>query len=438
MFGKIRRMNRTLTLIVYLFFTSQLFAQIYTPIDTANFSLRKEESKRHLSSSEKFIRKIQTQFKGGERTYIKENFENLHQGFNEDLLHGDYLFDERFEKTLDRIVAEIKSNSPFITSSFRFYVSKDLTLNAFSMGDSTFVVNLGTFYYLENEGELAAIISHEIGHLILNHSIHTLQRNYQTVKLDSRKQLADVKSNKYNRGEKAFNRLTRILYTESGLRRVQEKEADSVGYVLFRNTKYQHAEYINAYNLLSRYDSIIIDGLGIETIREIFTLPALPFNEDWLKTEDFSTYDYSKYTERINSDSLKSHPELEERMAYLKLNSPELIQPKESIKPSAEFIELQKISKMEQPPCLDYQEAYGEGIYLCLSELQKDAGNIYYRKWLGIFFQKIYEARKAYTLNRYLDRVQPKEQTKSYMQFLNFMWNLKLNDLKVISEFYNS
>jgi len=431
-------MNRILTFIVYLFFSTQLFAQIYVPIDTANFNFRKEESKRYLSSSEKFNRKIQTQFKGSERNYIKENFENLHKGFNEDLLRGEYIFDVRFTKILDRIVAELKSNNTFISSSFRFYLSKDLTLNAFSMGDSTFVIYLGAFYYLENESELAAIISHEIGHLILNHSVQCLQRNYQSVKLDSRKQLADIKSEKYNRGEKAFTRLTRILYTESGLRRLQEKEADSIGYVLFRNTNYQHSEYINAFNLLFKYDSIIIDGLSVETIREIFNLPGLPFNEDWLKTEDFSTYDYSKYTERINSDSLKSHPELEDRMAQLKLNFPELNLRTESIKPSSEFFELQKISKMEQPPCLDYQEAYGEGIYLCLSELQKDTSDMYYRKWLGIFFQKIYDARKAYTLNRYLDRVQPREQSKSYMQFLNFMWNLKLNDLKVISDFYNS
>jgi hypothetical protein len=430
-------MKRLLPILISLFFCIQLRAQIYIPIDTANFSFRKEESKRYLSSSEKFIAQIKTKYKGGERNYIEENFENLHKGFNEDLLSGDYIFDERFTKLISDIVVELKSKNPFITSSLNFYLSKDLTLNAFSMGDSTFVINLGTFYYLENEGELAAIISHEIGHLILNHTFRSLQRKYLTVKKDSRKQLSEIKSNKYNRGEKAFNRLTQILYTESGLRRLQENEADSIGYVMYRNTKYPHSEYRNAFSLLSRYDSIVIDGLGVETLRKLFNLPGLPFNEEWLKKEDFSAYDYSKYTERINSDSLKSHPEMEDRMALLKLNFPELEQSEKRVQPSSEFIELQKIAKFEQPACLVHQEAYGEGIYLCLLELQKDTGDVYFQKWLGIFFQKIYDARKSYTLNRYLDRVQPREQSESYMQFLNFIWNLKLNELKAIAEYYN-
>lgn len=431
-------MTRLLSIFIIVLLSLRLLSQTYTPIDTANFSMREEASKNYLIFSKQFSENIKNQYRGSERTYIGKAFANLQKDFNEDILRGEYIFDERFNRMIDGIVEELKLKNPSITSCLRFFVSKDLTLNAASLGDSTFVINIGTFAYLDNEDELAAIISHEIGHLLLNHTTLILQRNYQIEKIDSKKQLSEATSEKYNRGEKAFTRLIRILYTESGLRRLQEKEADSIGYVLFRNTNYQHSEYINAFNLLSKYDSITIDGLGVETIREIFNLPGLPFNEDWLKTEDFSTYDYSKYIERINSDSLKSHPELEERMTHLKLNFPELNKRTESIKPSSEFIELQKLSKMEQPPCLYYQEAYGEGIYLCLSELQKDTSDMYYRKWLGVFFQKIYEARKAYTLNRYLDRVQPREQSKSYKQFLNFMWNLNLNDLKVISDFYNS
>ncbi len=69
--------------------------------------------------------------------------------------------------------------------------------------------------------------------------------------------------------------------------------------------------------------------------------------------------------------------------------------------------------------------------------LEKDSeNNEFFKEWLGKSFQKIYEARKNYTLNRYLERISPKEQSESYQQFLSFMWNLKLDEIKQIADFY--
>jgi len=61
----------------------------------------------------------------------------------------------------------------------------------------------------------------------------------------------------------------------------------------------------------------------------------------------------------------------------------------------------------------------------------------YYKKWLGKYFTKIHKARKEYTLNRYLDKVDPKNHPKDYQQFLNFMWNLKLTELEQIALYYS-
>ncbi|PGH39462.1 MAG: peptidase M48, partial [Candidatus Nephrothrix sp. EaCA] len=60
-----------------------------------------------------------------------------------------------------------------------------------------------------------------------------------------------------------------------------------------------------------------------------------------------------------------------------------------------------------------------------------------YKKWMGFFFQKIYKARKEYTLNRYLDRVEPAKQSESYQQFISFMWNISLAEIKTIADFYS-
>ena len=75
-------------------------------------------------------------------------------------------------------------------------------------------------------------------------------------------------------------------------------------------------------------------------------------------------------------------------------------------------------------------------MYLCLLHLKEDGDDPFYRERMGGFFQKIVQARKDYTLNRYLERVSPKDQSDSYITFLNFMWNLSLKELSYIADYY--
>jgi hypothetical protein len=86
---------------------------------------------------------------------------------------------------------------------------------------------------------------------------------------------------------------------------------------------------------------------------------------------------------------------------------------------------------------LYYVNEYGLSIYLILKRLETTPDDSYYKKWLGINFEALYDAKKKYQLNRYVDRVVPKEQSKSYKQFLNFIWNLNLNEIKTIANYYN-
>jgi hypothetical protein len=414
-----------------------MFAQMYVPIDTANFLIRKEKSKKYLDDSKQFIARLKNELKGNDKSFIKDTYEKNQKDFNEEILHGDYLFDTRFENFVDSIVGKLRDTNPIIPTNLKFYIAKNLSLNASSMGDNTFVINLGTFYFLDNEDELASVISHEIGHFILKHEILALQRHFKIDKFDSKAQLSKIKSDKYSRGAKALERFKTILYSEGNINRRNEQEADSLGYILFRNSKFHKADYLNSYKLMAEYDSVKPDGLVPEIYRKIFTLPDMNFREDWLKREDFTGYDYSKYKPKFNADSLKSHPEDEQRITRLKNLFPELSDSGQITKPEKSFNELQRIAKYELVSCLDFNEDFGGGVYLCLLNIQRDSTDTYHKKWLGHFFQKVYDARKSYTLNRYLDRVDPKEQSESYQQFLNFMWNLNVSELKKIADYYN-
>ena len=156
-----------------------------------------------------------------------------------------------------------------------------------------------------------------------------------------------------------------------------------------------------------------------------------------MKNEDFSLYNYDFYKEKLDKDSLSSHPEMTKRIELLQKIFIELKTPEEALKPDKSFEDLQKIARMEILPNLYHSEDYGVGVYAIMQFLQDQEDEEYYKEWLGKVFAKIYEARKNYNLNRYLDRVEPKNQSKSYQQFLNFMWNLSMDDIQNISDFYN-
>lgn len=430
-------MKRIYIVIIIALFSHYLFAQAYTPIDTTDQTIRMRASTEYLANNKQFIFQIKSEYSGGDRSYIKQYFDKLHKQFNEDLLRGEYLFDNRFDKMVNNVISELKSKNPNIPANINVYFSRDLSLNAASMGDNNFVMNIGIFYYLDNEEQLASIMAHEIGHVLLKHSTKSLLKRYLTEQNEVKKSVREVNKEKSNKSEKALSKLKQIMYDEGRFNRQQEYEADSLGFTLFKNTKYHSSDYINTLKLMEKYDSIKPMGVNIETYKHFFDLPSQAFKDDWLKKEDFKSYDYSKFNDKFDNDSLKTHPEIDERIDNIKRRFPELAKEDSSAKASADFAGLKIIATKEQPHCLNYQEEYGAGVYLCLLRLQKDEKDIYYRNWLGCFFSKIYDARKKYTLNRYLDRIDPKDQSESYQQFLSFMWNLRLNEIKNIADYYN-
>jgi hypothetical protein len=415
-----------------------LFSQTYIPLDTANLEVRKQVSTLFLANEKLFYKELSPEYKGGERSLIKKRFEAINKAFNEDILKGQFVFDPQFDKLVDSIMTEIKAGDSILPSNFKFYISRNLPLNAASFGNKNFVLNMGTFCYLQNDDQLAAIISHEIGHYLLKHTIKNIQHHYFLNKSSEiKEEIYALKNEKNNQGAKAYTRLKNLLYEDGRLNKHQELEADSMGYEIYRKTRFKKSEYLNNLRLSEMYDTIRPLGLDVQTYKKVFNLPQLPFKEEWLKKEDFSNYDYSGFKDRYNEDSISSHPETEERIATLKKLFPELQKMEESKDGSPQFMKLHAIARYERLPSLMFEEEYGVGVYGCLLGMQEDEKDAFSTEWLGKFFEKIYDARKHYTLNRYLDRIDPKNQSESYQQFLSFIWNLNLSDIKVITDYYN-
>ncbi len=413
--------------------------QNFTPLDTLGDSRKKqqliEQYQKRTDAYENSLKQIKDKKL---RKKLIENYKAFAEYFiEEEIEAGRFVFDQRFVDYANRILKELLKANPQVQEQFQVLISRVPSLNAYCTTDGLIVLNMGMFYYLENDAQVAGVMAHELSHKLLEHSLNYQKENLQeSLSKSSKENLKKLKKQKYNQKKEAFELFKQKVYASGEKRRQYEFEADSLGYVLLKKSSFEGHDYIKALQLYALYDTVKPKGLEFETYKQLFDLPGQAFNETWLKGEDYSQYNYELYQEKLDEDSLSSHPEDEERVKRLKLLFPELKEERAATKSSKELKALEKTAKWEVVPNLYRMEQYGVSLYNCMLMIQRGEDPTYYKKCLGRNFQKIYEARKEYKLNKHLAQIVPNEQSESYRAFLSFMWNLSLKELKHIADHY--
>ena len=422
----------------YLLNTSFAYTQQYKPIDTTDVPLRKENVLRFELKTKEYITFVKEKYIAKYSTKIADDFKGFAKDFVKEINDGSFVFDKKINDYVQDVLTKLRENNKDIPDNIDILISKTNSLNAYCLPNNTFVLNMGLFYWLDNEEQLAAVLSHELAHKILEHSTESKKKKIE--ELSSKKtanELKSVEKIKYGKSDYAFELVKQKLYTTQEESRRHEFEADSLGFEIYKKSVYSKSEFLDALNLMVRYDTIKPKGLKIEIYKKMFDLQNQKFDEKWMLKEDFSSYNYNLFKEKIDKDSISSHPETVDRISRIKKLFPETEIKTKNIKSEA-FDEISTIAGLEIVPNLYNTENYGSAIYACLLFLQTETKyEEYYKKWLGSCFSKIYEGRKNYKLNRYLDRLDPKEQSESYQQFLSFVWNLRLNEIKEIADFYS-
>lgn len=430
-------MIKKCTFFLLLCFSAICFAQMYKPMDTADYVQRKEFLRKFSANNDLLIKNLKTKYSGKTGNELSKIYKEFGKDFEKKVKDKDFIFTSVFDGKIKSLIERLRKNNPQIPKDLQILVAKDNTPNAYCMADGTFVINMGLFNWLNNDDQVASVISHELGHKIEGHSLKTIM-NFISEDVQDKFTVRSIKSETGNRNQKAFDILKNRMYKKGVEKRKDEMQADSLGYAVFKNSDYKKGEFINALQRLQDFDTISPRELKVETYKKYFNLPKQEFQEKWMKKEDFSLYNYNHFKEKLNKDSLASHPEVTLRIEKLKNTFPELKTASSPDKASESFISLEKIARMEILPNFYHSEEYGLGIYTSLQFMQDSEEEKYYKNWMGKCFGKIYEARKNYNLNRYLDRVDPKNQSESYQQFLNFMWNLSLDEIKNIADYYQN
>ncbi len=427
----------SIIILVFLLVSISIGAQVYSPIDTADTDFRSELKLSYESIFDAYNSQLKSNYQGKKKNELLSAFKSFQEDFLEEIEEGIYVKGSKFHDLLEEILLEIRTKNPSLPSDLRILVSKHPNVNAYSMPDGTLVMNMGSFKFLENEDQIASIIAHEIAHHVLKHVLNSqIKQIDDDISGKYKSKIKSIKQIKVGQNSQAFQLMQNLLYEQGANQRMQENEADSLGFIYFQKTKYKNIEFVNAFKLLQRYDTLKPMGLPIDVYSKYFDLPEQNFKEKWLEMEDFSQYDYTKFIEKMNKDSIASHPEAVERIMALKTDFPILKETDSAQMPTEKFLELQNMAKWEEVPNLFFLKQYGMAIFVSLLRLEEGQDDKFYKYWLGKSFEKVYEARKQYRLNRYLDVVNPTDQSESYQQFLSFMWNLNLEELKNIADFY--
>ncbi len=117
----------------------------------------------------------------------KALFEGISMGEEDEISMGNYLFgrlvdrsggaypNRRVQSSIERFSADLIATSERPNLPWEIVVLNDNTVNAWCMPGGKIAINKGLLRYTAEESELAAVISHEIGHAELSHGITALK-----------------------------------------------------------------------------------------------------------------------------------------------------------------------------------------------------------------------------------------------------------------------
>ena len=147
--------------------------------------------------------------------------EKMYREFVEE---GQIYADERWQRYVRDIGARLLRHTTDAEREYHFHVLDGDEVNAFATGDAYIFVSRGLLAYLESEDQLAAVIGHEIGHVV---GRHMRKRRLTNI---SGKLVGLAAAMATGRGElmrDVANPLTTLLV--SGYGREMELEADQLG-----------------------------------------------------------------------------------------------------------------------------------------------------------------------------------------------------------------
>lgn len=349
-----------------------------------------------------------------------------------------YVYDKEVYSYLYDIINQIvNANKDRVPVRPFLLLDRSGSVNAYAIGNNIIAVNLGLITFSQSREELALIIAHEMSHNILTHPENAMKQRAELLTSDEYKNsLNAVLDSKYERLTRLKKILSNYSFSRSKHQRYHESDADSLAILLLKKANISFAA-----KYFLRLDSADIQYRQPlkAAVKNYFTAYNLPFEDGWTqkRSRGLSTRNYNFRDTSSLQDSLKTHPDCEER--YNKTKS--LTDTKTNITPIPDAIR-------ERTNKIVLWNMYNNmSLTTCLYRimLEKDKGNkdewydfMVYNIFSGLFYAdrelkrfnaigvtpKEYVSKEYYELQTALEQI-PRESLEGYCKSFQsaHFWN---------------
>lgn len=349
---------------------------------------------------------------------------------NNGIIIDDSLFTSYYQNILNNI---LKAN-PFLDQNIKIYITRFTDPNAFNTGDGNIYFHLGLLKFLETEEQIAFVIAHELSHQYLNHTYNKLLLSISTIKSDEVQQKIR-KANRQTYGSKeALKEISNnLVFDIKKHGREKESEADSMAIVFLKNTSYSIEAAISALDILDKIEESELKLRHIKFSEHFQHLPITP-RKEWDDYNADTTYASARESNKKIPDSLKTHPDCQQRALNLKKNFNSLLSQNKQKSAIAYYYKDRNKAKLEYLLSCIYQENIGLSIHENIRLLELDSTNDDLKLMLARNFALINYHQRNRTLGTILEfpsDVYPVE----YNYTLSFLNELKTIESAAIAYF---
>jgi len=205
------------------------------------------------SSTEKYLKgleEIKSQKSKRSEKKSKQKFVLKSTFLIDDLLQsGRIIYNDDVSVYVEKIAKKVLKHMPDIKNEVQVLVVKSSNVNAFTTQGGLVFVTLGLIAQLENEAQLAYILSHEFIHFKNNHVIES--------------HLENTRIETGRKGYKSLNNFDKLL-AKSNFSKDTEYEADKEGFKVFTKTGYSISSVRNVFDVLE-YSYLPFDDIEFDT-----------------------------------------------------------------------------------------------------------------------------------------------------------------------------
>lgn len=300
---------------------------------------------------------------------LKSNF-----SIDDILQSGLVLFNDPATNYVNEVLKQLPfSNKKLTRKKPRVYVLNTSAVNAFATEQGVIFITIGLLAKLENEAQLAFVLSHELMHIQHRHGIDKF--------INAKKIGKEIK--RKNKTPNGIS-LNQALFKKSMYSQKLEMEADEDGLELFLKSEYEPESVLKIFKILY-YSDLPFSNLEFE--KSFFQDDKYIFPSNlWLDTVQairpmVNSSNLGEDKESVNA----SHPSSQERLAKMKerIRGLELGNKKSFLISEKRFIEIQEKARYQLPFLNLYSENFPEAIYTSFLLLKKYPDDVELKKVIG-------------------------------------------------------